>query len=151
MLLENSCKKRSYFATWFWTYQEDVSKGQLIKENKPNEWTIAHSKPPIYVNCQESQVKIVDPLCYPYLLAVENLCSRYNLFVNDLHSLEKNVSLNVGDKVEVFMEQEVIPTAGIVKYKGNLPNRNGFYFGIEILVSLYYVCSLTKKLYTYVL
>ena len=130
MLLE------SVFWLYFW---EGVSKGQLIKENKANEWTVADSKTPITVNCQESQVKIVDPLFVPYLSAVENLDSRYNLFNNELNSLEKNVLLNVGDKVDVLMEQQVIPTAGIVKYIGNLPKRNGIFFGIEILVSHMYV------------
>ena len=147
MLLEDSFQK-GLVARFFW---EGISKGQLIKEDTPNNWIVAYSEPPITVSCQESQLKTVDPLFVPYLLAVENLASRYNLFTNELYSLEKNVLLNVGDKVDVLMEQEVIPTAGIVKYKGNLPRKDGVFFGIEILVSQYYVCRLSSFVNSYVL
>ena len=130
MLLENCLQKRA-----FAKFRERVSKGELIEKNESGQWIVAYSEPFIFADCQENQVKIVDPLFAPYLLAVKNLDSRYNLFVNDLKSLENNVLLNVGDKVEVLMEQQVIPTAGIVKYKGSLPGKHGILFGIEILVS----------------
>ena len=130
MLLENCPKKRA-----FAVFREHVSKGELIEKNQSNQWIVAHSEPPIFVDCQENQVKIVDFLYVPYLLAIKKLDSRYNLFINDLKLLENNVLLSVGDKVDVLMEQQTIPTAGIVKYKGNLPGKNGIFFGIEILVS----------------
>ena len=130
MLLENCLQKRA-----FAKFREHVSKGELIEMSKFNQWIVAYSEPPIFVDCQENQVKTVDSLFVPYLLAIENLRSRYNLFINELNSLEKHVLLNVGDKVDVLMEQQAIPTAGIVKYKGNLPRKNGIFFGIEILVS----------------
>ena len=130
MLLEDCLQKRA-----FATFRERVSKGELIEINRPNHWIVAYSEPLISVDCQEDQVKIVEPLFVPFLLAVKNLDSRYNLFINELNSLEKNVLLNLGDKVDVLMEQHAIPTAGIVKYKGNLPGENGIFFGIEILVS----------------
>ena len=116
-------------------FREHVSKGELIEKNKSDQWIVAHSEPLIFVDCQENQVKFVDPLFVPYLLAIKNLDSRYNLFIKDLQSLENNVLLSVGDKVDVLMEQQAIPTAGIVKYKGNLPGKNGIFFGVEIMVS----------------
>ena len=130
MLLEG-CLQKIAFAS----FREHVCKGELIEKNKYNQWIVAYSELPISVDCQEDQVKIVEPLFVPFLLAVKDLDSRYNLFINECNSLEKNVLLNLGDKVDVLMEQEVIPTAGIVKYKGNLPGENGIFFGIEILVS----------------
>ena len=130
MLLENCLKKGA-----FGIFREHVSKGELLEKIKFNQWTIAYSEHLIYVDCQENQVKNVDPLFVPYLLAVENLHSRYNLFINELNSLKKYVLLSIGDKVDVLMEQQSIPTAGVVKYKGNLPRKNGIFFGIEILVS----------------
>ena len=130
MLLED-CLQKIAFAR----FGEHVCKGELIEKNKYNQWIVAYSEPPISVDYQEDQVKIVEPLFVPFLLAVNNLDSRYNLFINERNSLEKNVLLNLGDKVDVLMEQQAIPTAGIVKYKGNLPGENGIFFGIEILVS----------------
>ena len=130
MLLKDCLQKRA-----FAKFRERVSKGELIEINRPNHWIVAYSEPLISVGCQEDQVKIVKPLFVPFLLAVKDLDSRYNLFINECNSLEKNVSLNIGDKVDVLMEQQAIPTAGIVKYKGNLPGKNGIFFGIEILVS----------------
>ena len=116
-------------------FREHVSKGELLDNYEMNYWIVAYSEPPIFVDCQENQVKTVNPVFVPYLLAVKNLDSRYNLFINDLKSLENNILLNVGDKVDVLMEQQVIPTAGIVKYKGSLPGKIGIFFGIEIMVS----------------
>ena len=130
MLLEN-CLQNRVFAT----FMEHVSKGELIQKDEHNQWIVAYSERLIFVDCQESQVKTVNSLFVPFLCAIENLSSRYNLFVNEFDSLEKLVLLNVGDKVDVLMEQQAIPTAGIVKYKGNLSGKNGIFFGIEILVS----------------
>ena len=130
MLLED-CPQKVAFAS----FKEHVCKGELIEKNEYNQWIVAYSELLISADCQEDQVKIVEPLFVPFLLAVKDLNSRYNLFINELNSLEKNVLLNVGDKVDVLIEQQAIPTAGIVKYKGNLPGKNGIFFGIEILVS----------------
>ena len=130
MLLED-CLQKIALAS----FQKLVCKGELIEKNKYNQWIVAYSEPLITVDCQEDQVKIVEPLFVLFLLAVNDLDSRYNLFINELKSLEKNVSLNLGDKVDVQMEQQAIPTAGKVKYRGNLPGKNGIFFGIEILVS----------------
>ena len=130
MLLEDCLQKKA-----FARFRERVSKGELIEMDKPNHWIVAYSEPLIFVDCREDQVKIVEPLFVPFLLAVKNLDSRYNLFINELNSLEKNVLLNLEDEVDILMEQQAIPTAGIVKYKGDLPGKIGIFFGIEILVS----------------
>ena len=135
MLVKDSFQKKWVLSL----FSKHISKGELIQKIEPDQWTVAYSEPPIFVNCQEDQLKFVDPVFVPYLLAIENLSSRYNLFINELHSLSNNILLNVGDKVEVMMEQQRIPTSGIVKYKGNLLGKIGIFFGIEIVVSHYYI------------
>ena len=134
MLLKDSLQNKA-----FAYFRERISKGELIQKNKYNKWIVTNSEPSIFVDCQEDQVKIMNPLFVLYLLAVENLHSRYNLFINEFNSLENSVFLNVGDKVDVLIQQQVIPTAGTVKYKGNLPGKSGIFFGIEILVSINYI------------
>ena len=131
MLLEDSYQKKKGFAL----FSKRVRKGELMQISGSNQWTVAYSESPIFVDCQKDQVKFMDTLYVPYLLAIENLGSRYNLFINEYNSLTNNVLLNVGDKVDVMMKLQVIPTSGIVRYKGNLPGKSGIYFGIEILVS----------------
>ena len=130
MLLEDCLQKRA-----FAIFRERVSKGELIEFYDYNQYIVIYSEPPIFVDFEVDQVKFVEFSLLPYLLAVENLDSRYNMLINKYNSLKNNVLLNVGDKVDVLMEQQVIPTAGIVKYKGNLPGKTGIFFGIEILVS----------------
>ena len=134
MLLQDSSEKKRLFSL----FSKRISKGELIQMTEFGQWIVAYSKPPIVVNCRTDQVKNMDPVFFPYLLAIESLNSRYNLFVNELSSLSKNILLKAGDKVDVMMEQEVIPTTGVVRYIGNLPRKKGDYFGIEIMVSQYY-------------
>ena len=129
--MEDSHQKKKGFAL----FSKRVRKGELIQITESNQWIIAFSEPPVFVDCQKNQVKFMDTLYVPYLLAIENLVSRYNLFINEYNSLTNNVLLNAWDKVDVMIKQQVIPTSGIVKYKGNLPGKSGVYFGIEIMVS----------------
>ena len=130
MLLEDSPQKKtlSYF-------REPVRKGELIQMNKSAQWIVAYSNPPIVVDCQERQVKVVDPPLVPYLLAVENLHSRYNLYINKLDFLKKCTLLSIGDNVDVMLKQNEVPSLAIVKYKGNVHRKNGIFFGLELLVS----------------
>ena len=129
--MKDSLQKKQTFSL----FSKHVSKGELIQKTESGQWIVAYSEPPVFVDCQEDQLNSVNPVFVPYLLAVENLNSRYNLLINELTSLSNNVLLNVGDKVEVMMKQQVIPTAGIVKYIGKLPGKIGDFFGIEITVS----------------
>ena len=131
MLLQDSSEKKWLFSL----FSKRISKGELIQMTGSGQWMVAYSEPPIIVDCQTDQVKNMDPVFFPYLLAIENLNSRYNLFVNELSSLSKNILLKAGDKVDVMMEQQIIPTTGVVRYIGNLPRKKGDYFGIEIMVS----------------
>ena len=134
MLLQDSFQK-----TWLFSiFRKLVSKGEFVKRIKSDQWIVANSEPPIFIDCQEDQVGFVDQVFVPYLLAVKDLNSRCNLFVNELNSLSNNVSLEVGDKVDVMMEQQLIPTTGVVRYIGELPGKKGNHFGIEIMVSQYY-------------
>ena len=134
MLLQDSFQK-----TWLFSiFRKCVSKGEFVKWIESDKWIVANSKPPIFIDCQRDQVGHVNPVFVPYLLAVEDLNSRCNLFVNELNSLSNNVFLEVGDKVDVMIEQQVIPTTGVVRYIGELPGKKGNYFGIEIMVSQYY-------------
>ena len=131
MLLKDSPQKKKNFAV----FSKRTRKGELMQKTGSDQWIVAYSEPPVYVDCQNDQVKFINTLYVPYLLAVKNLEIRYNLFTNEQDSLTYSVLLNVGDKVDVMMDQQVIPTSGIVRYKGNLPGKSGIYFGIEIMVS----------------
>ena len=129
MLLEDSPPKKT-----FSYFRQHISKGELL-QIKYNQWIVAYSDPPVFVDCQWMQRKTVDPKFIPYLFAVQSLTFRHDLFVNRLNSLMKFVLLNVGDKIDVILEQNVVPSAAIIRYKGELPTKMGIFFGVEILVS----------------
>ena len=131
MLLED-CSYKKTFAY----FRGRISKGELVKMLF-NQWIVAYSIPPIFIDCQKDQLKNVNPKFTPYLLAVENLYSRYDLFINKLNSLAKCMLLNVGDKVDVMLEQCVVPASAVIRYKGQIPRKKGIFFGVELLVSQY--------------
>ena len=130
MLLEDCLLKRSFATLW-----GRISKGELLQMTELDQWIVVYSDPPIFVDIQRNQAKTVKQKFVPYLLAIENVISRYNLFINKQDSLIKCILLNVGDKVDVILEQHDIPSAAVVKYKGELPRKKGIFFGVEILVS----------------
>ena len=131
MLLEDAFQKKVFASI----RGRVVGKGELLHFTWPDHWMVAFSYPPIIVDCQKNKVKFVQSMFVPYLLAVKNLASRYELFVEKLASLTKIVSLHIGDSVDVILEQDVIPTSAMLRYKGNLSEKHSIYFGIEILVS----------------
>ena len=132
MLLEDCPQKRS-----FAYLRGNVRKGELVQIDKANQWMVAFSNPPVLIDCHMNQLKIVRSRFVQYLVAVENLASRFNLFTNNFNSFAKNILLNVGDRVDVTIDQHTVPVAAIVRYKGSLPGKKGIKFGIEILVSLF--------------
>ena len=130
-MLSEDCPQKKLFAY----FRENINKGELVEMAISNQWMIAYSDPPVFIDCLEDQLKVVKPMFVQYLLAVENLASRFNLFINNINLLTRNVLLDVGDKVDVTMEQYKIPATAVIRYKGNLPGKSGIVFGIEILVS----------------
>ena len=130
MLMEDSLQKKSLA-----NLRGRVSKGELVQRTKPNQWMVVYSDPPIFIDFQRNQAKIVKPKFVSYLLAIQSLISRYTFFTKKQDSLIKCILLNVGDRVDVILEQHVIPSAAIVRYKGELPRKSGIFFGVEILVS----------------
>ena len=144
MLLEDSLLKRSLATLW-----GRISKGELLQMTKSNQWMVVYSDPPIFVDIQRNQAKTVNQKFVPYLLAIENVIARYNLFMNKHDSLIKCMLLNVGDKVDVILEQHDIPSSAVVRYKGELPRKSGIFFGVEILVSkcVLYTCVAVVRLF----
>ena len=138
-MLSEDCPQKKLLAY----FRGSISKGELIQMDQSKQWMIAYSNSPVSIDCQIDQLKFVKPVFVQYLLAVENLASRFNLFVNNLDSLTRNILLDVGDEVDIIMKQYAIPTTAIVRYKGNLPTKHGILFGIEILVSF------SASMYTY--
>ena len=130
MILED-CPQKKLFAY----FRENISKGELVQMDQSDQWSVVFSYPSVVIDCQKDQLKFIKPVFVQYLLAVENLASRFNLFINNINLLTRNILLGVGDKVDVTMEQYAIPAAAVVRYKGNLPRKRGIIFGIEILVS----------------
>ena len=113
-----------------------VYRGDLLCVTDSDEWCVYNSNPRIFVNCQMHQVKSVQFGHVKFLLAINDLKSRYNLFINKPDLLANIASLTVGDKVEVRSENEVIPISAAIKYIGPLDGKLGAYFGIEILVCI---------------
>ena len=130
ILLEDSPPKKT-----FAYLRERISKGELVIMTKSDQCIVAYSNTLTFVDCQKDQVKAVNPTCIPYLLAVANSISRYNVYINKQDLLKKCVLLNVGDKVHVILEQYAIPSTAVIKYKGKLSRKRGIFFGVEILVS----------------
>ena len=119
----------------------DINKGELLQLTVTEQWILrrpGHTTP-VLVDCKDNQVKLVPSTFIPFLIAIKDVKSRYNLFTDKLNLLAKNVLLSIGDKVEVRLEQETIPATGVIKYIGTLKNEQGTYFGIEILVSSYLI------------
>ena len=141
MLLEDRPYKKMYFG-------RKLTKGELI--DMTHQWIIAFSVPSVFVDCPKNQLRNVECQFFPYLLAVNDLFLRYDLFINNLNSLASNMLLSVGDRVDVFLEQHVIPSAAIVRYKGNLSGKIGIFFGVEILVSLYVLLCMYLYICMYV-
>ena len=136
MLMED-CPPKKTFAY----FRENISKGELVQLTKSDQWIVVSSiLHNTSVNCQKSQTKFINRSFIPYLLAVTNALLRYYLFIHNTNSLALNVLLNIGDKVNVILEQYSSPSEAVVRYKGTLPTKRGVFFGIEILVSCYTHC-----------
>ena len=162
MLMED-CPPKKRFAY----FRENISKGELVQLTTSDQWIMVSSMlHNISVSCQKNQTKFINRSFIPYLLAVTNALLRYNLFIHNTNSLALNVLLNIGDKVDVILEQYNSHSEAVVRYKGTLPTKKGIFFGIEILVSCctHYVynllaccgraiklcCCATKCMYVYV-
>ena len=132
MLLED-CLQQRMFAS-FWNL---VCKGNLLHVTDSGRWFIHDSNPKIFVNCERTQVLLVQFDCVKFLLAIKDLNSRYNLLVNKPELLANIASLTVGDKVEVRFDSKVIPVTAVIRYIGPLGEEKfANYFGIEILVGI---------------
>ena len=134
ILLKNCLQKRSFANV----RSLDIKKGELLQLTVTEQWSLhrpGHATP-VLVDCKDNQVKCVPSTFVPFLAAIKDVQSRYNLFTDKLNLLTKNVLLSIGDKVEVRLEQETVPATGVIKYIGTLKNEPGTYFGIEIVVSI---------------
>lgn len=150
MLLEDCWSKKSLASI----RSSSVNKGSLLQLSVTDQWVT--SKPshaiPLFVDCNNKQVKCVPSNFVSYLFAIEDLSSRYNLFTQKLNLLHKNILLAVNQEVEVRLKQETVPATGVIRYKGTLKEQRGIYFGIEILVSTEFnkVETMCKYIRTYV-
>ena len=131
MLLEDCFQKKT-----FASFRNLVSKGELLYLSKTEEWFIhnTYPNPKLYVNCHRNQVKHVQLDYIQFLLAINDLNSRYNLFINKTESLAAIALHTIGGEVEVRLDDEVIPVAAVIRYIGPLGGKIGTYFGVEILV-----------------
>ena len=132
MLLED-CVQKKVFAS----FRNLVSKGEILYLSKTDGWYVhnTYPNPRLYVNCCKNQVKHVQLDYIHFLLAITDLNSRYDLFINKTEVLAANALHTIGDEVEVRLENEVIPVSAVIRYIGPLRKKKGTYFGVEILVS----------------
>ena len=136
MLLEDCLQKRT-----FATLRDSVNRGELLHSSNTDGWYVHNSIPRLHVNCEKEQLKHVHHLYVKFLLAITDLNSRYNLFINKPELFVTITSLTIGDEVEVRLESELIPVAAAIRYIGPLDHgKVGTYFGVEILVSGYVLC-----------
>ena len=138
MLLEDCWSKKSLASI----RSSSVNKGSLLQLSVTDQWVV--SKPghaiPLFVDCNKEQTKCIPSTFVSYLFAIEDLSSRYNLFIQKSNVLHKNILLSINQEVEVRLEQETLPATGVIRYKGTLKEQHGTYFGIEILVSTEFNC-----------
>ena len=134
MLLED-CLPNKTFAS----LRNAVSKGELLHLSHITKgWYVHNTNPKLYVNCKEDQVKYVQSIYPRFLLAITDLNSRYDLFVNKPEVLATIAILEIGSEVELRLENEAIPVAAAIRYIGQIDRKDGTYFGVEILVSKIY-------------
>ena len=120
----------------FANHRKLVSRGELLHSSKTDGWYVHNSNPRLHVNCEKEQLKHVHHV--KFLLAITDLNSRYNLFINKPELFVTITSLTIGDEVEVRLESELIPVTAAIRYIGPLDHgKVGTYFGVEILVSGY--------------
>ena len=129
LLLEDCLQKKT-----FANLRNPVYRGELLHASEPEGWYVHDSNPRLSVNCSRDQVKHVHYVYPKFLLAITDLNSRYDLFINKLELLSSIALHTIGDEVEVRLENEDIPVTAIIRYIGPLRLKVGTYFGVEILV-----------------
>ena len=120
----------------FARFKKLVCRGELLCVTNTEEWYVHNSNPRVFVNCQRHQTKFVQFGYVDFLLAINDLKSRYSLFIKKPDLLTNIASFTVGDKVEARLENEAIPVSAAIKCIGLLDEKPGAYFGIEILVGI---------------
>jgi len=130
MLLNDCFQKRTFSGVKIF-----VCRGEIVHKSKSKEWYVHNSNPRQFIKCKKSQTKHLSSVYADFLLAITDLKSRYNLFINKPKKLSTIASLTIGDKVEVRLENQIIPASAAIRYIGPLDGRCGAYFGVEILVS----------------
>jgi len=130
MLLEDCLPKKT-----FASLRNSVSRGELLHLSKTNGWYVHNSNSKLCVRCEKEQLRHVHHGYVRFLLAINDLNIRYKFFMNKSEVLAAITSLSIGDKVEVRLENEIIPATAAIRYIGFLERgKVGTYFGVEILV-----------------
>jgi len=144
MIIKN-CPQKSWLSAW----KEIVPRGEIVIRNvRKSSWCLSENQS-IEVSCQCSDCKVLPDLLVPFLTAIPDPGVRYDLFMNNLNVLSRAVNLSIGDEVNVLVEidKAKIALKAVIRYKGNLPEMKGHYFGVELLVSAFVYISTVKLQY----
>ena len=96
LLLEDCLQKKT-----FASLRNLVYRGELLHVSKTEEWYVHDTNPRLFVNCSRDQVKHVHYVYPQFLLAITDLNSRYDLFINKLELLSSIALHTIGNEVEV--------------------------------------------------
>jgi len=117
-----------------------IPKGEIVRlGDKRDSWCL-NANPLIEVSCQHHDLAIISSLSVHFLNAISDPEKRFKFFTNKQADLMRAVNLAIGDKVSVFIEinKSRFALKSVIRYKGELPEKTGHYFGVELLV-----CSIT--------
>nr|XP_054769522.1 uncharacterized protein LOC129277355 [Lytechinus pictus] len=85
-------------------------------------------------DCHYSDISPLQELEKDLLIAVTSREERYNLYAFESDTLAFGLICNSGDwvLVKVRLEGNQVNVAGVIRYKGILPNERGIHFGVEL-------------------
>ena len=116
-----------------------IPKGELVQfDYRKKLWHLSVN-PSIEVSCQHGDVTIISSLAILFLTAIPDPGIRFETFTNSLNDFNRVVKSTIGDEVNVLLDITNNKKAlkAVIKYKGDLPEQTGHYFGVELLVSIY--------------
>ena len=146
MIIKN-CPQKSWLSQW----KEVVPRGEIVTRNvRKSSWCLSENQS-IEVSCQFSDLEKLPDLIVPFLTAISDPGVRYDLFVNNQSVLNRTLNLSIGAEVNVLVEidKAKIALKAIIRYKGNLPEMKGHYFGVELLVSVFVYIRSVKLQYVH--
>ena len=117
--------------------REIIPKGSIVIHKGVKGWFLIDSSN-VRALCTSNDVIRIRPDLLSLLVPL-GYSARIELFVNNLNLLYKIATLKIGDEVLVKLDDHNVMIKAVIKYRGTLPFMKGEYFGVELLVSYYFL------------